>query len=237
MRAFALSVVAFLVPACAEPGDARFHEHALEPALDEEELAFLNIINEYRMENGRGVLAPSPTLTDAADGHSFDMGERDFFDHTNLDGQNPSARCQEAGYPESCGENIFGGRQSAAEAFQWWRKSPGHNENMLRPEYGAIGIGRAFVDGSEWGWYWTNTFGGFVDLLPVTEEVCDGLDNDCDQVPDDGIDCSDVDGPDGGGDFDGGCAVGGRRGRPGSSGWLAGTMALAFLPRRPRRRR
>eukprot|EP01041_Mallomonas_annulata_P015586 gene15586-32927_t len=56
------------------------------------------------------------------------------------------------------GENIYAGGQSAAEAFDAWKNSPGHNTNMLRPQYNYIGIGIAYNGNSNYGWYWTNDF-------------------------------------------------------------------------------
>ena len=47
--------------------------------------------------------------------------------------------------------------------FDGWKGSPGHNANMLGTNYTTIGIGRYFLQGSTYGWYWTTDFGGFSD--------------------------------------------------------------------------
>ncbi len=131
---------------------------------DAEEVAFLGLINQYRAQNGLEPLAMSPTLTTAARDHSQDMGTQNYFDHTGLNGSTFSQRIAAAGYPGgTTAENIFAGGQTAQGAFESWRNSPGHNANMLNPAYKAIGIGRANVPGSDWGWYWTTTFGDVVD--------------------------------------------------------------------------
>ncbi len=131
---------------------------------DAEEVAFLGLINQYRAQNGLEPLAMSPTLTTAARDHSLDMGTQNYFDHTGLNGSTFFQRIAAAGYPGgTTAENIFAGGQTAQGAFESWRNSPGHNANMLNPAYKAIGIGRANVPGSDWGWYWTTTFGDVVD--------------------------------------------------------------------------
>lgn len=55
-------------------------------------------------------------------------------------------------------ENIAYGYHSADTVFEAWRLSPGHNVNMLSPNYRAIGIGLAYsATGVP---YWTTNFGG-----------------------------------------------------------------------------
>ncbi len=142
---------------------------------DGEELAFLGIINNYRAENGLGELALSPTLGAAAEYHSLDMGTHGYFDHTLSDGTTAGENIDNHGYTDDTwGENIAGGMETARENFVAWRNSPGHDANMLRADFEAIGIGRAYVAGSPSGWYWTTTFGGEVDRRvrePETEDA------------------------------------------------------------------
>lgn len=145
---------------------------------DGEELAFLGIINNYRAENGLGELALSATLGAAAEHHSLDMGTHGYFAHTLADGTTAGENIVNHGYTdETWGENIAGGMESARENFVAWRNSPGHDANMLRADFAAIGIGRAYVAGSPSGWYWTTTFGGEVDRRvrePETEDAPSG---------------------------------------------------------------
>jgi uncharacterized protein YkwD len=151
--------------------------------LDSEEAEFLRIINEYRVANGLGTLTSSATINQAAYLHSLDMGEQAYFEHASLDGRSPWDRMCAAAYRPACegsttmGENIAAGNEGAFDTFEQWRNSPLHNENMLTPDFVAVGIGRALVDGSPYRWYWTTDFGGILDVDgcacgPDDEEPC-----------------------------------------------------------------
>lgn len=132
--------------------------------LDAVESEFLTLINNYRVENGLAPFASSATLNVAAYDHSLDMSVNDYFSHTSQDGASPWDRMAEAGYDYNTtkGENIAYGYPSAADVFEGWRNSPGHDANMLHADFGAIGIG--YVSD---GHYWTTTFGGHVDAAPA----------------------------------------------------------------------
>lgn len=161
--------VALVQAGCVGEDESLGRESLAVRYLDREEAEFLRLINEYRAANGLGALTSSATINQAAYDFSVDMGERGFFDHVDPEGRTPFDRMCAAGYEPACsgstamGENIAAGMESAYEAFDGWRHSPGHNANMLTPEYVAIGIGRAYVDGSPMGWYWTTDFGGILD--------------------------------------------------------------------------
>ena len=131
---------------------------------DPEEAEFLRLINDYRAENGLQPLGFSRALSEAAEFHSDDMAATGYFDHTMSDGTTVEQNIRNHGYRDGTfGENIAGGVETAASAFQTWQNSASHNQNMLRPAYGAIGIGRVYDGGSGYGWYWTTIFGGTLD--------------------------------------------------------------------------
>ena len=58
------------------------------------------------------------------------------------------------------GENIAAGYGTPAQVVQGWLDSDGHCSNMLNPSFSLIGIGYADVQGSQYGSYWTQNFGG-----------------------------------------------------------------------------
>ena len=149
---------------------------------DDEEGAFLALINEFRANHGVAPLGLSRTLGAAAAAHSQDMASRNFpragsddNPHVNPDGEGIQERTMAFGWRAarnrwSIGENIFVGDGSAAAAFDWWRDSSPHRAGMLNEEFEAIGIGRAFETDSDWGWYWTSTFASEVDMAPDCAE-------------------------------------------------------------------
>ncbi len=133
--------------------------------LDAEEQAFLGLINSYRASNGLGALAACTSLNRAAQGHSEDMRDNNYFSHTGLNGSSPWDRACDACYDLGCGpqtamaENIAAGNSGAQATFDQWQNSPGHNANMLGSSFTQLGIGRA-TGGGQYGVYWTNVFGG-----------------------------------------------------------------------------
>ncbi|MBO3800410.1 MAG: PKD domain-containing protein [Candidatus Brockarchaeota archaeon] len=136
-----------------------------EASLESEKSTFLTLINQYRQRNGLPPLSLSNTLTTAAQLHSEDMASRNYFSHTTPEGKTFVDRIREAGYTyATClGENIAAGFSTAQEAFEAWKNSPGHNQNMLNPCFKAIGIGLAYSASSTYKWYWTTDFGGYDD--------------------------------------------------------------------------
>ena len=150
-------------------GAAAGQKSASATSYDSEERQFLQLINQYRAENGLGKLLLSDTLSESSERHSQDMARYNFFAHNTVAssyypvGSAPWDRMRAEGYnyPTFWGENIAVGCESAERCFQLWRNSPEHNEAMLNGNYHEIGIARVIVPGSRW--YWTTDFGGAVD--------------------------------------------------------------------------
>jgi uncharacterized protein YkwD len=128
---------------------------------DDQELAFLELINAYRGSNGLAPLSLNYQLGAAADYHSYDMATNNYFDHYLFDGTDPATNMRNFGYTGSItGENIAAGMATAQEVLIAWQNSPSHNAGMLNPNFTEIGIGRVYGEGSYYGWYWTTNFGG-----------------------------------------------------------------------------
>ncbi|ROQ35188.1 RNA polymerase sigma factor (sigma-70 family) [Streptomyces sp. PanSC19] len=116
----------------------------------------IELVNAERAKAGCGPLTEHPLLTEAAQGHSDDMAARDFFDHTDPDGDGPGERITAAGYAwSSYGENIAKGQTTAAEVMDSWMHSPGHRANILNCGFKEIGVGLHTSGGP----YWTQAFG------------------------------------------------------------------------------
>jgi uncharacterized protein YkwD len=96
--------------------------------------------------------------------HSQDMGVQDYFDHTNLAGEDPFDRMADAGYMGfTMGENIAMGQQTPEEVVNGWIDSDGHCSNIMNDGFTEIGVG--YWEGeAESQWFngnklWTQNFG------------------------------------------------------------------------------
>jgi uncharacterized protein YkwD len=136
-------------------------------SLDSAEQDLVARINVFRAARGLPTLVVSDTLTAAAKWMSFDMGARNYFAHTSLDGRSPTQRMADAGYPAFAtwtGEDLAAGFTSTADVMNGWINSPAHYAVLVNPHYQAIGVGRGYATGSAYGSYWTADFGGVVDV-------------------------------------------------------------------------
>lgn len=117
---------------------------------------FLNLINNYRTQNGVGTLVEDQNLTNAACWLAPDL-DINGFNHTDSLGRSMAQRLSDFGVSGSRAENIFytTSGSSASYAFDSWKNSSGHNTNMLNGVYSRIGIGRASVGNK---WYWVTDF-------------------------------------------------------------------------------
>ena len=118
----------------------------------------LRLVNQERSEVGCTALTSNAALVTAARAHSKDMIARNFFSHTNPDGQSPFDRMRAAGYDgRMMGENIAAGQTSAAAVMKAWMGSSGHKANILNCKYKEIGVG--YAKGGSYRHYWTQNFG------------------------------------------------------------------------------
>ena len=135
--------------------------------MEDEEDEILRLVNEARAAGAdcgsAGTFAPTsslamePRLRCAARVHSKDMVDRNFFDHTNPDGEDPFDRMARAGYSFStAGENIASGSQSAQDTMTLWMGSAGHCANIMNPNFTEIGVGY-YRSGNQH--LWTQKFG------------------------------------------------------------------------------
>lgn len=140
-----------------------------DPAWKKLEEDVLAIVNEKRAQGAdchsegmfgpAGPLAMNPALRCAARMHSKDMVDRNFFSHTNPDGELPWDRMKKAGYGPytNAGENIAAGSATAAGTMDQWMNSDGHCANIMNPDFKEIGVG--YYPGGKYGHVWTQVFG------------------------------------------------------------------------------
>lgn len=112
------------------------------------------LVNEARDLAGCKPLKVDDRVVEAAQGHSTDMSERDYFSHTTPEGVGFADRMRAAGYPSPGGENIAMGQRTPEQVMRAWMNSDGHRRNILNCGFTTIGVG---LDTR--GWYWTQNFG------------------------------------------------------------------------------
>ncbi|MBA3240108.1 MAG: CvpA family protein [Acidobacteria bacterium] len=129
---------------------------AVTKPLPELESRMLELVNEERRAAGLKPLAPDPELTEVARRHSTDMYARGYFSHYTPEGRSPFDRIREARVSfRTAGENLALA-PTLPIAHTGLMNSPGHRENILRPEFGRVGIG--IMDGGYRGLMVTQNF-------------------------------------------------------------------------------
>lgn len=138
------------VPAPAKP---RPKAPSGETAAEAEVLA---LVNKERAKVGCAPVRPDSSLARLAGRFSSDMAARDFFDHTDPEGDGPWDRAAQAGVGGLGGENIARGQADARTVMNAWMNSDGHRANILNCDYRTLGVGVSFAQGGPW---WTQDFG------------------------------------------------------------------------------
>lgn len=122
-----------------------------------------DLVNEYRVSKGLDLVAPSMGLTEVAEWMAQDMAANNYMAHEDSLGRDPFQRMDDLGYDYNTwkGENVAAGPDDPETTLNLWINSPGHNANLLRPEFTVMGLARAYSANTTHGWYWAQEFGGF----------------------------------------------------------------------------
>lgn len=146
------------------------------------EIDTLNLINDYREENGLQALQLSDNISKASAHYAHDMAKYDAYRVPEAHVSGPTdyyfegavltdRMNQEGYYGSAYGENIAAGQASAQEVFEAWRTSPPHNEMMLNGDMTVIGIGLVENPETPYEEFWATNFGSDEDdtTRPVSE--------------------------------------------------------------------
>lgn len=113
------------------------------------ETEMLGLVNDERKKVGLQPLKADPELTVVARHHSADMFARGYFSHYTPEGKDPFDRLRAAHVKFiTAGENLAYGH-TLAICHRGLMNSPGHRANILRPQFGRLGIG--ILDGGIYG--------------------------------------------------------------------------------------
>jgi uncharacterized protein YkwD len=128
----------------------------------------LTLINELRTQQQTcgiesygpvGKLTLNALLTSAAQEHSDNMANYDFFSHTGLDGSTIATRVTAQGYTWSyVAENIARGQTSAQSVVDTWMASDGHCKNIMSENATEMGLACSENSNVSYTYYWTQVF-------------------------------------------------------------------------------
>jgi uncharacterized protein YkwD len=118
------------------------------------------LISAYRKSRGLPPVTVDPTLTRIAVAHAQRMASADKMAHV-LPGEGSFQQRLAAGgfQPSMAAENVAAGQKSLADVLESWRKSPGHNANLLLPNVSRIGIALSIARDSRYKTYWSLVLG------------------------------------------------------------------------------
>jgi uncharacterized protein YkwD len=103
----------------------------------------LEEVSEIRRAQGLSIFASSARADQAAYRAAADMARNGTFSHTGSDGSSAAERLRDAGCSHALAENIAKGKAlNTGNIIQTWMDSPGHRENILRPNFLWMGIAK-----------------------------------------------------------------------------------------------
>ena len=146
-----------VLPAPARAQTASCAVSSSDLAVDAEEQQLLDLVNNYRVTNGRSPLTMDTAVTRAAAWFSRDMATQNYFpeNHVDKNGRDIPSRLTWCGAAwQAWRENIYAGSPDAEVVFEAWKISPVHNTNMLHTDITVAGVARSFNAASQFGWYW-----------------------------------------------------------------------------------
>jgi len=116
----------------ADPGDLDLDSGAATEVFD--------LLNRARVDAGQDPLAWSPALAVVAEGHAVEMYTEGYFSHLSPATGTVGDRLEAAGITYVvAGENLALAA-TAADVHDGLMGSPGHRENLLRSEFGRVGV-------------------------------------------------------------------------------------------------
>lgn len=120
------------------------------------EAEMLVLVNQERAAAGLRPVEADPEMKEVARLHSIDMFTRGYFSHYTPEGLSPFDRMRTGGVSfRTAGENLALA-PTLTLAHTGLMNSPGHRANILRPEFGRLGIG--IMDGGRRGLMVTQKF-------------------------------------------------------------------------------
>jgi uncharacterized protein YkwD len=120
------------------------------PRVDGKERAIVRAINRQRARHGLTKVKTSKRLARAADFHSWEMLDANYFAHESRDGSPFDQRVRRYARHRRLGETLamLGGcgKGSARRVVRMWMNSSGHRAILLSSSYRRVGLGKRTGD-------------------------------------------------------------------------------------------
>ncbi len=146
MRTVATLTLAFCCELAAFVATPISGTAAANPRVDGKERAIVHAINRQRSKRGLAKLRSSDRLARAADYHSWEMLDANYFAHSSRDGGSFDSRVRRFARHRAVGETLAWmsgcGRGSASRVVRMWMNSPPHRAVLLTSQYRRIGVGK-----------------------------------------------------------------------------------------------
>ena len=167
---FLAAIGAAVLSGCTgmDPGGLFKSPLATKPGVvDSREAA--SLISQYRRQHGQGGVSVDPALTRIAAVHSKRMATANKMAHV-LPGEGSFRQRLSAGgfNGGAAAENVAAGQKNLTSVLESWRRSPGHNKNLLMPGVTHIGIAVAVAPDSRYKNFWTLVLGSPGEARVVT---------------------------------------------------------------------
>lgn len=115
------------------------------------------MVNELRAENGLNPVYVVPYLNDTAMTRAREITQD--FNHKRPDGSKFSTIVDSTLVPyHTIFENIAAGSDNPQATLEQWKDSERHLKVILDPKLTHMGMGCAYEQNSDYGWYWEQTF-------------------------------------------------------------------------------
>jgi hypothetical protein len=114
------------------------------------------MISQYRREHGLPAVKTDAKLTAVAVRQAQAMARTGIMDH---DVAGSFASRIAGANTDSAAENIAAGTKTWADTLRIWKGSPGHNNNLLRPDADSLGVAVASNENTRYKFYWAMVIG------------------------------------------------------------------------------
>ena len=146
--ACAVTALAAALAACALQPEKRVAREEISVSTADAARA-ASLISAWRVSNGLSPVRLDTALNAPATEQAVAVAQYGKLTHGNF-----SARMERYGAPGAAAENLSAGSSDVADVINRWKRSSGHNRNMLLPDMRRIGLAKATSPGKGYGSYW-----------------------------------------------------------------------------------